>query len=394
MTDADLGQIDNIRLTPVVRRLLDRPDARVLDFGRAPLDYPLINPIAGGIHRFHGHAALGADTVPFSLILKVSHPPAGGVTPRGIAPPGWAEEPDHWNYWRREARLYESGVLARLPGPLVAPRCCGVEERAGPSCWLWLEEINDDDGAAWPIARFGPVAEHFGHLAGRYVGLAGLPRAPWLTPGWLRSWIDDVWASLRPLIRNPDAWHRPLVRDAFPNPPAERLERLWDERERFLTALDNLPQSFSHRDAYPANLFTRRAPDGSLQTVAIDWTQAGPGPIGEDVGQILFPSLLFMYVDAGELPEFARTVFDGYMAGLRAAGWPGDEREVRLGYCASTALHWAFAGAYALRWAENEQLGQTMAARFNSPLDAIVRQRAAITYYLLDLADEARSLLS
>jgi hypothetical protein len=378
----------------MVRRLLDRPDARVLDFDHGPLEYPLINPIAGGIHRFRGRAAVGEDSVPFSLILKISRPPAGGVTPRGVAPPGWAEDPDHWNYWRREARLYESGILAQLPGPMVAPRCCGVEERAGPSCWLWLEEIHDDLGVGWPIERFGPVAEHVGHMAGCYLGLANLPRTPWLTPGWLRSWIDDVWASLRPPIRDPQAWSRPLVRDAFPNPPVDRLERLWNERERFLAALDALPQSFTHRDVYPANLFGRRAPDFSLQTVAIDWTQAGPGPIGEDVGQILFPSLLFMYVDAAELPAFERTVFAGYLAGLRATGWSGDERQVRLGYCASAALHWAFAGAYALRWAENEQLGQTMAARFNRPLDAIVRQRAAITYYLLDLADEARSLLS
>jgi hypothetical protein len=394
MTTSDLDLVDNAHLTPLVRRLLDHPEARVLDFGHAPLEYPLINPIAGGIHRFHGHAAFGAETVPFSLILKVSRPPAGGMTPRGVAPPGWAEEPEHWNYWRREARLYESGVLANLAGRLVVPRCCGVEQRAGPSSWLWLEEVHDEAGAAWPIERFGPVAEHFGEMAGRYLGLAHLPRAPWLTAGWLRSWIDDVWASLRPLIRDPAAWRRPLVRDAFPEPPIERLERLWDERERFLTALDALPQSFSHRDAYPANLFTHRAPDGSAQTVAIDWTQAGPGPIGEDVGQIIFPSLLFMYVDAAKLPAFERTVFDGYVAGLRATWWSGDERSVRLGYCASAALHWAFAGAYALRWAENEQLGQTMAARFNRPLDAIVRQRAAITYYLLDLADEARSLLS
>lgn len=392
--DPLIREIDNAHLTPLVRRLLDRPEARVLDFGQAPLDYPLINPIAGGIHRFRGHAAVGAETVPFSLILKISRPPAGGMTPRGIAPPGWAEEPDHWNYWRREARLYESGVLSSLPGRLVAPRCCGVEDRAGPTSWLWLEEVHDEAGAGWPVGRFGPVAEHFGEMAGQFIGLADLPRAPWLVGGWLRSWIDDVWDSLRPLIRDPDAWRRPLVRDAFPEPPIERLEQLWEERERLLAALDALPQSFSHRDPYPANLFTRRAQDGTAQTVAIDWTQAGPGPIGEDVGQIVFPSLLFMYVDAAELPAFEGTVFDGYVAGLRGTGWSGDERQARLGYCASAALHWAFAGAYALRWAENEQLGQTMAARFNRPLDAIVRQRAAITYYLLDLADEARALSS
>lgn len=380
----ELAGVDAEHLTPIVRRLLDAPDARVLDVQHELLEYPLINPIAGGIHRFRGGTTAG----PFSLILKIAIPPAGGMTPRGIAPPGWAEEPEHWNYWRREALLYRSGVLDRLRGPLIAPRCAGVEEREGPSAWLWLEEVHDDGGAAWPRERYARVAEHVGQMAGRHVGLADLPREPWLAPGWLRSWVEDVWGSLRPPILDAAAWRRPLVRDAFPEPPTERLERLWAERGRWLDALDALPQTFSHRDVYPANLFSR-----GDATVAIDWTQGGQGPIGEDVGQIVFPSLLFMYVDAAELPAFERAVFDGYLAGLRAAGWSGEERVVRFGYCASAALHWAFAGAYALRWAENEALGQTMAARFKRPLEAIVKQRAAITYYLLDLADEARNLL-
>lgn len=384
----ELAGVDANHLTPLVQRLLDTPHARVLDVAHAPLDYPLINPIAGGIHRFHGHAAAGAEAVPFSLILKVTRPPAGGVTPRGIAPPGWAEQPDHWNYWRRESLLYQSGILDRLPGPVVAPRCCGVEAREGPSAWIWLAEVHDEVGPAWDRARFGRVAEHFGQLAGHYLGASDLPNEPWLARGWLRSWTDDVWGSLRPLIGDQAAWRRPLVRDTFRHPPAERLERLWDERARLLDALDALPHTLCHRDVYPANLFSHRD-----RTVAIDWTQAGPGPLGEDVGQIVFPSLLFMYVDAAELPTFERAVFDGYLAGLRATGFSGDERQLRLGYCASAALHWAFAGAYALRWAENEALGQMMAARLNRPLDAIVRQRAAITDYLLGLADEARSLL-
>jgi hypothetical protein len=383
--DIELGRVDAEQLTPIVQRILDAPGARVLEFGHEPLEYPLINPIAGGIHRFHGSSTAG----PFSAILKIARPPAGGMTPRGVAPPGWAEEPSHWNYWRREALLYDAGVLDRLAGPLVAPRHGGMAEHDGPSVWLWLEEVREDGGADWSPLRFGRVAEHFGEMAGRHLGLAELPDVPWLAPGWLHSWVDDVWGSLRPPILDAAAWRRPLVRAAFPEPPTDRLERLWEERDRFLDALDALPQTFSHRDAYPANLFSRGG-----QTVAIDWTQAGPGPIGEDVGQIVFPSLLFMYVDADELPAFEQTVFDGYLAGLRAAGWAGDERVVRLGYCASAALHWAFAGAYALRWAENELLGQTMAARFKRPLEAIVRQRAAITYYLLDLADEARNLLS
>jgi hypothetical protein len=330
----------------------------------------------------------GADLLPWSLVLKVARPPAGGVTPRGVAPPGWAETPDHWNYWRREALLYGSGFLASLPGPLVAPACFGVEEHGGPSVWVWLEELLDEGDPAWPLARYTTVARHLGQMAGLFLDERRIPAQPWLGGGWLRSWIDDAWASLRPLIRDRAAWTRPLVRGAFHDPPGERLERLWDERERFLAALDALPQTFSHRDAYPGNLFSRGG-----QTVAIDWTQAGPGPIGEDVGQTIFPSLLFMHLDAADLPLIERTIFDGYAAGLRAVGWRGDPRVVRLGYAASSALHWAFAGAYALRWAENPALGESMARRWHRPLPDLVRQRAAITYYLLDLADEARTLM-
>ena len=40
----------------------------------------------------------------------------------------------------REVRFYESGLAARLPAGLRAPRLVGVDH-GGPHTWLWLEDV-------------------------------------------------------------------------------------------------------------------------------------------------------------------------------------------------------------------------------------------------------------
>ena len=54
--------------------------------------------------------------------------------------------------WNRELLAYLSGLLDDLPGDLAAPRYLGGAEHAGRVTWLWLEEVSDDRGRAWPLA--------------------------------------------------------------------------------------------------------------------------------------------------------------------------------------------------------------------------------------------------
>ena len=66
-----------------------------------------------------------------------------------------------------------------------------------------------------------------------------------------------------------------------------------------LAALDKLPQTFCHLDAYRPNLFLRRDADGSNQTVAVDWAFTGIASVGEEIANLLAASLIWLEHDAG-----------------------------------------------------------------------------------------------
>ena len=385
-----VASVPNAQLQGIAAAALSVSSVRDVSVSAVPIDYPVFNPVSVGIWRVSGSATTAVGEIrDWSAILKISRSPVGGMTPRGVAPAGWGEDPRHWNYWKREALAYQSGILADLPGGVAAPRCYGVEDRPDGTIWLWLEEIVDESKESWPAERFVALATNFGSFGGSYLTIRDVPNQEWLESDWLRSWIDDAWASLVPLIEDPAAWDHPMIRSAFPRPVAQRLIHLWNVRHRILDCLAGLPSILCHRDAYPSNMFSRRAPDGLWSTVAVDWTQMGRGPIGHDLGQILIPSLLFFWIKPEDIAQMERALFDAYERGLRSVGWKGDSAVIRFGFAAAASLHWCFAGAFALRWAQDSHIGAGMARRWGRPIEEIIAQRAAVTYYLLDLADEA-----
>src|SRR3712207_6501591 len=93
--------IDANMLTPLVREVVASDTAELGDWH--------VHPIHGGatanagVYRFAGHAYHRGAAVPWSLILKVWR---------------WREgrdDPSSWNYWKREAVAYRSGLLSDLP---------------------------------------------------------------------------------------------------------------------------------------------------------------------------------------------------------------------------------------------------------------------------------------
>lgn len=103
----------NCRLEPRLR--LETDDGTVITCARLPraagdavvavepLRHGLGNAATGGICRVRGTAG--------SAILKVARLPAAADPAKAFPA---SDEPDHWNYWRREALAYETG-LALLP---------------------------------------------------------------------------------------------------------------------------------------------------------------------------------------------------------------------------------------------------------------------------------------
>jgi hypothetical protein len=283
--------------------------------------------VGTAIYRFAGRGRDGEQEVPWSLILKTLCP---------------AEDNSHisaWNYYKREADAYRSGLLDELPGGLAAPRCFGVVERPDGACWIWLEDVGEEIGSQWPLEQFGVVARHAGQLNGAYLVARSLPSWPWLSSGWLRGYVA-LSAPAIPLIRH--SLDHPLVRRLVPGDASDRLFRLWEERSLYLDALDRLPQTLCHLDLYRRNLFARQTAHGADQTVAVDWAFVGWGAIGEELVPLVLASIAFFEIELDQAQVLEEIVFEGYLEGLRDAGWRGDPRQVRLGYAAGS-LRFRFA---------------------------------------------------
>ena len=316
-----LPAIDAVTLTPLVRSALGG-DAHL--HGAWSIR-PLHGGLGGqGLYRCAGRARVGDASRPWSLVLKIA--PASQP----------AADPLAWDMPQREALAYRSGFLARLPGPLVSPRCLAVSEQSDGSTWVWLEEIVDEHPGPWDLGRYALAARHLGRFNGAWLVADALPDHAWLSRDWLRRYVEAAGRVAAAFALADDA--PPLLRQCFPPQAVAQIRRLWAQREVFLAALDRLPQTICHHDAFRRNLFVRRTAEGSEQTVAVDWAFVGVGAVGADLAPLVVGSLLFFEVVESGPQQLAETALAAYMTGLRETGWQGDERAVRLGFLATAAL--------------------------------------------------------
>jgi hypothetical protein len=314
--DKQLQSIDREMLTPLVRQALGSQTVEVTSWNiqEVHAGWGYGSAGASSIHRAFGHARDQGDTAGWSLILKVLSPPLD----RG--------QPTDYDYWRREAHVYESGLLDDLSGGLVAPRCFGVQDQPNGDCWIWLEDVVAEMGAEWPLEHYGVVARHLGQFNGAYLDAKPHLSHAWLSSGWTRHEVAREEPTIAKLL---DSLDHPLVRRAYPPDVVEVILRAWAARGRFLDAYDRLPQTLCHFDLFRPNMFARRSSDGVQQTIAIDWALVGIGPVGRDIYDLPRRGL-----DPARARKLDPIVFEGYLAGLCDAGWQGDPKQVRFGQIA------------------------------------------------------------
>ncbi len=363
-------------IEPVVRRLIGEPAAVVPDEWSC-------HPLAGeglGTYQVAGTARVRGASVPWALVLKVSAPADRADL--------WA-----WDYPAREGLAYGSGLLAALPGGLSAPRFLSHQRQRDGTSWLWLEAVTEAHAGSWPLERYVLAAFHLGSFNGAYLAGEPLPDQPWLSQRWLRVFAEQSEPFVGTLERIAGPSGLAPVRQLYPPAVAGEIERLWTDRERFFTALDGLPRTFCHHDAFRRNLLYRAAPTGE-ELVALDWAYAGHGAVGEDLAQLVMGSLFFFEVQGITPHEFDATCFTSYMAGLRAAGWAGDEKQVRLGYAAAASLRHTVGLLHLLCPAISDPLQQpAIEELFGNPLGAVVKGWAELWPFQFRLAEEARRLL-
>jgi hypothetical protein len=251
------------------------------------------NPATGGIWR--------VDRERGTAILKLLTPPQPDPGRQWPA----SDDPEHWNYWKREALAYRTGFATRAyaAGGIRAPRLLDAVQRRDGSIALWLEDVAGVPGAAATPDQLVDFAGRLG-VAHR----AWLDRPPgeeWLSRDWLRGYT--TW---RP-YPEPIPWDHPVAVQAWPAPLRDDLRMLWARREDLLAAADRLPRTLCHHDVWPMNLVV--APGGP---VLFDWSFTGPGGIGEDAANLALDTFFDGLVAVELLDEVVTGVVAAYSAGL------------------------------------------------------------------------------
>jgi hypothetical protein len=213
-----------------------------------------------------------------AAVLKVLHAGTGG-SPRWPA----SDDPAHPYYWRREALAYETGTA------FSAPSVRAVVDRADGSVALWLDAVPEVD--AWTPERLGAAARVVGAAQA-----APAPDHPWLARGWLRAYL-----SLHG-----------IAADAT------------------LARLEAAPPVLCHHDLHPANVLAGDR--------IVDWAYCGPGARGTDPGVLVADGIADEAFPAELAGEVAAAVWEGYVAGLRDAGWADDLEDVRFAFVHGTRL--------------------------------------------------------
>lgn len=384
-------------LAPIVAQVLERRDVEVQEWRVTPLGGERLASLeAGGrgVFRLTGLATdrrQPEEVQAWSAVVKLF---AGSGFVDGVFyKADTMADPALNNYWQREILAYRSGLLADLPGPLVAPRCYGVVEQPGDEWRVWLEDI-EETRTRWTLARHALAAHHLGEFNGAYLpGHANsrpLPAdAPWLYRGCARDWGTQGAQLLDQFQYGalPRQLRRFLTEASY-----AQICKILANREHLLAQLDRLPHCLCHHDAFRRNLLARDGATGA-QTVAIDWSMCGLGAVGEEIG--ITTQVNLTWLEMGDMPpaEVDGAIFGGYLDGLRAAGWQGDPRLVRLGYTATVALVLAgntVMGAVAGIW-EDANIPYVEAI-MGHPIDAIVDNAACVAPFLFDMGDEALAL--
>jgi hypothetical protein len=373
-------------LTEIVQVALAAPAARVTTWQMSPLVHRVINRVTGGVYRVAGTAQDPHRSYTWSLVLKVlhcpDHDPTSGFNASAV--------PTHWNYWRREALFYASEHLVRMPPALAAPRCFAITEPTPEVVYLWLEDIQDAPATQWPLERFELAAKHLGQFQGYYLAASSLPDAPWLSRRWLRAWVATEETVYLDLIRDEAAWRHPLLDRVLSADLQDAVLQLWDEHAVLLKTIEQQPQTLCHLDLWPPNMFDRTTAAGEAQTILIDWSQIGYGAPAEDIANLVLDSVWMFKIPADVLPAYEQDVWNGYMAGLRAAGWQGDEAPIRFVYAATAALRFGLLVSRLLQMANDESGHAWLEQRYHRTMREIIGPRAAVVRHALELGREAR----
>lgn len=320
-TETRIRQINPARLAEVVSLLLEKESIQLGDWTASPIHGGLDKNNA--LIRCKGHVTEAGQNLPWSLVIKITC-----KVPEN-------DDPTGYQYWKREALVYQTDLSRRLPGQVSTPRCLAVDEQSNDSIWIWMEDITDDYGETWPLETYEQAAYQLGLFNGAFLAGKALPDEHWLAHNFLRSYVERAAPTIAFIRKNPA--HK-LVRSLYgKNLPL--ILALWQVRGELLDSLERDPQAFCHQDAFKRNLFFQK---GKL--IAIDWGFCGNAPAGAELVPMVAVVLAFKGISSVRIREFEKLCLDFYQKGLDEAGAKISKKTVRRNFMLTILLRYVFGG--------------------------------------------------
>lgn len=350
MLQTDMG---HAMLTAVTREVCGDPAAEVATWSATKLSGG--REAISSVFRITVQA-VGEETrasASIDVVLKMV-----GVTPA-------LDTPDLWNYCRREAGAYRHLRSHAMPPGVSTPTCYGVYEHEH-ALFIWLEFTPDAREDAWTPHDLTQAAHAFGLLNAAYATTHAVPEGVWLSRRWLRRYVEATSPHIEALL---DPRQHPLLGNALPDDLMSDLLTFNAERHHWLGKIEALPQTFCHLDAHRANLAYVVGSEGRERLVARDWSFAGIGAIGQELGPMIFTNR--------RVTDIYMLVTTGYCAGLAEGGWQGDDRCVWWCGALSAALTYGLAMVGLLiGHLRDEREHSALVAGFGQPLEQIATKLA------------------
>ena len=369
-------------LAEVARAATGRPTAVVSRWWREPVDHVIGSWGTAGLSRVRGIAAVGAETLPWSAVVKVLGSSRGLPLPdslpahaRGRIEAMAATD----RTWRHEADVYLADLDDVLPTGMRLPVRYRIDDH-DDEIVEWLEDVPIAD-VTWDRARFTRAATLLGRLAVRLTRCTRLPDSVLRVPGEVLrlQWLERQVFAL-PALAGGAIWADPQVAAVADTGLRADLLRLAERVPALLATLDGLPQTLVHGDASPQNLLV---PAGAPDTfVAIDWSLMGPAAVGYDLGQLLIGLAHAGRLDVDRLTTVHDAVLPAYTAGLADEGIRVDPDVVRFGCHAALVVRSAFS---ALDFSALEFSGLPPPGPPTPDRAATVARRVRLTRHLVDL---------
>jgi hypothetical protein len=325
-----------------------------------PLRHGLGNAATSGIWRVRGTAG--------SAVLKVARLPAAADPSKA-----WrtSDDPAHWNYWRREALAYQTGLAATVyaDAGITVPALIDTRVRSDGGVDLWLADMGGTDGFGWPVNRLARFAYELGAAQARWA--SRVPGTSWLSRRWLAHYLTE---GMGPMVSTePADWDHPSVA-VWPAQVRRRLRQLWADRHRMVALAEAAERTLCHLDVWPANLM-----DDAGRSVLLDWSFTGDGAVGEDVANLIVDSFTDGLMDVALLPELAGQAVDRYLDGLRDGGWSGSADSVRSAVAVCGAAKYSWFAPVLIGHAIRDDLGTRSYGQDASAATALRRLTGLVT---------------